>query len=144
MAMSKIPTLGVAKFAAAVLLLAGAFSSPHAKDVAVKLTGDQEVPPVATGATGVGTISIGKDKSVKGSVTTTGIQGTMAHIHLASPGANGPPIITLVKSGDNAWSVPEGSRLTDDQYKSFEKGDLYVNVHSDAHKGGEIRTQLKP
>ena len=37
-----------------------------------------------------------------------------------------------------------GSKLTDDQYKSFESGDLYINVHSDAHKGGEIRTQLKP
>ena len=132
------------KFTAASLLLLGAFSWAYAADLAVKLTGDQEVPPVATTASGAGTISIGKDKSVKGSVTTTGIQGTMAHIHLAAPGKNGPPIITLIKSGENAWSVPEQSKLTDDQYKSFENGDLYVNVHSDAHKGGEIRTQLKP
>lgn len=141
--MSKSSSLGFAKAAAALLFL-GAFSSAPAKDVAVNLTGDQEVPPVTTTAAGAGTISIGKDKSVKGTVRTTGIQGTMAHIHLASPGKNGPPIITLIKSGDGTWSVPEGSRLTDDQYKSFENGDLYVNVHSDAHKGGEIRTQLKP
>ncbi len=141
--MSKSPTFGFAKSAAAVLLF-GAICSAHAKDVAVNLTGDQEVPPVTTTATGAGTISIGKDKTVKGTIRTTGIQGTVAHIHLASPGTNGPPIITLIKSGDNSWSVPEGAKLTDDQYKSFENGDLYVNVHSDAHKGGEIRTQLKP
>jgi len=141
--MSKSPSLGFAK-AAAALLLVGAFASAPAKDVAVNLTGDQEVPPVTTTATGAGTISIGQDKSVKGTIRTTGIQGTVAHIHLASPGKNGPPIITLVKSGDNMWMVPDGSKLTDDQYKSFENGDLYVNVHSDAHKGGEIRTQLKP
>ena len=30
--------------------------------------------------------------------------------------------------------------LTDDQYKSFKDGNLYVNVHSAEHKGGEIRT----
>ena len=113
-------------------------------DVAVKLTGDQEVPAVVTEATGSGKIVIKPDKSVSGSVTTKGIEGTMAHIHLAGPGKNGPPIIVLVKTADNTWSVPDGAKLTDEQYQSFIAGDLYVNVHSDAHKGGEIRTQLKP
>jgi hypothetical protein len=113
-------------------------------DVVVKLTGDQEVPAVVTEATGSGKIVIKTDKSVSGSVTTKGIEGTMAHIHLAGPGKNGPPIIVLVKTADNTWSVPDGAKLTDEQYQSFIAGDLYVNVHSDAHKGGEIRTQLKP
>jgi hypothetical protein len=139
----KSPSAGISKIAVASFLLLGAIAL-QAKDVAVKLTGDQEVPPVATAATGAGTLSIAKDKTVKGSITTTGIQGTAAHIHLAAPGKNGPPIITLVKSGDNVWTVPDDAKLSDDQYKSFQSGDLYVNVHSDAHKGGEIRTQLKP
>ena len=68
----------------------------------------------------------------------------MAHIHLAPPGTNGPPIITLVKTSETVWSVPDGAMLTDDQFKSFKDGNLYVNVHSAAHPGGEIRTQLKP
>jgi hypothetical protein len=34
--------------------------------------------------------------------------------------------------------------LTDAQYKSYKAGELYVNVHSDAYKGGEIRGQLMP
>jgi CHRD domain len=133
----------IVPIALAVGLAAGTFSA-NAADVAVKLTGDQEVPAVASTATGVGTLVIKNDKSVSGSIKTSGIDGTVAHIHLAEPGKNGPPIITLNKTADNTWSVPEGSKLTDEQYKSFKDGNLYVNVHSAEHKGGEIRTQLKP
>ena len=125
-------------------LLAIDVSSALGADIAVKLTGDQEVPPVVSGAIGTGTIVIKDDKTVSGSIKTTGIDGIMAHIHLAAPGKNGPPIITLTKTADNTGSVPAGSVLTDDQYRSFKDGNLYVNVHSAEHKGGEIRTQLKP
>ncbi len=133
-------------FAAAVLAVSiSVVGTPApAADLAVKLTGDQEVPAVSSAATGVGTIVIKNDKSVSGTIKTTGIEGTVAHVHLAEPGKNGPPIITLSKTADNTWSVPEGAKLTDDQYKSFKDGNLYVNVHSAEHKGGEIRAQLKP
>jgi hypothetical protein len=127
----------------AVLPVVG-MGSAIAADIAVKLTGADEVPAVTSSATGVGTIVIKSDMSVSGSVKTTGIEGTMAHIHLAAPGQNGPPIIALVKKSEYEWSVPEGAKLTDEQYKSFKSGKLYVNVHSDAHKGGEIRGQLTP
>ena len=123
---------------------AGAIGTAQAVDVKVKLTGDQEVPAVATAATGVGTIVIKDDKSVSGSLKTAGIEGTMAHIHLAEQGKNGPPIITLTKNAENTWSVPDAAKLTDEQYRAFKDGNLYVNVHSAEHKGGEIRTQLKP
>jgi hypothetical protein len=137
-------TFRITAIALAAGLAAGGLSAAYAADIAVKLTGNQEVPPVASTATGVGTIVIKNDKSVAGSIKTSGIEGTVAHIHLAEPGKNGPPIITLNKTAENTWSVPEGSKLTDDQYKSFKDGNLYVNVHSAEHKGGEIRTQLKP
>ncbi len=126
------------------VILFGASGSALSADLTVKLTGDQEVPAVTTSARGTGTIVIKADKSVSGSITTVGIEGTMAHIHLAPPGTNGPPIITLVKKSENVWSVPNGAMLTDDQFKSFKDGNLYLNVHSAAHPGGEIRTQLKP
>ncbi len=130
--------------ATAGALLLAAFATANAKDVAVTLTGDQEVPAVTSAAKGMGKITIGDDKSVTGSITTTGIAGMAAHIHEAAPGKNGPPIITLEKKGENEWAVPAGSKLTDAQYDSFKAGNLYVNVHSADHKGGEIRTQLKP
>jgi len=115
-----------------------------AEDVQVKLSGNQESPPVSTSASGSGTFTIGTDKTVNGKVTTTGMAGVAAHIHEGAPGKNGPVIIPLQKAGDNAWSTPAGAKLSDAQYDAFKAGNLYVNVHSAAHKDGEIRAQLKP
>lgn len=123
------------------LLAAGA---SLAADIKVKLSGDQEVPPVQTQASGSGTITVNDDKSLTGSVTTTGIKATAAHIHEAAAGKNGPVAIPLEKKSDNEFVVPTGARLSDAQYKALKAGNLYVNVHSDAHKDGEIRAQLKP
>ena len=125
-------------------VLVAAIGVASAEDVSVKLTGAEETPAVTTSATGEGKITIGKDMSVKGSVKTKGITGTAAHIHEAPAGKAGPPVITLMKSGDDTWSVPEGAKLTEEQYKAFKDGNLYVNVHSAEHKPGEIRGQLKP
>jgi hypothetical protein len=116
----------------------------YAADVKVDLGGDQEVPKIATQAKGSGTISVGDDKSVKGSVTTSNINGTAAHIHEAAAGTNGGVIIPLTKNGDSGWSVPAGAKLTDAQYEAYKKGNLYVNVHTAANPGGEIRGQIKP
>jgi CHRD domain len=124
--------------------LAAFSGSALAADSEVKLTGAEETPPVTTLASGTETIRIGADKSVSGTVKTTGIDGTMAHIHVGAPGQSGPPIITLNKGAGGTWLVPEGSKLTDEQYASFKAGNLYVNVHSAEHKPGEIRAQLKP
>ena len=109
----------------------------------VSLTGAEQVPPVTTDAKGSGSFRIKDDGTVTGSVTTTGVAGTMAHIHMAAKGANGPVIVPLTKNGDT-YSVPEGKKLTPEQLKAFKEGRLYVNVHSAAHKGGEVRAQLQP
>ena len=49
-----------------------------AKDVKIKLSGSEETPPVSTSATGTGTIKIAKDKSVSGTIKTSGLEGTAA------------------------------------------------------------------
>jgi hypothetical protein len=109
----------------------------------VKLAGDQEVPAVKTDASGGGTITVNADKTVSGSVTTKGITATAAHIHEGAAGKNGGVIIPLTKNGDT-FSVPAGAKLTDAQYAAYQKGELYVNVHSAKNPDGEIRAQLKP
>lgn len=116
----------------------------HAAATQVTLSGAEEVPPVQSAAKGTGTITVNDDKTVSGSVTTTGIKGTMAHIHEGAAGKNGGVALPLEKKSDNEWAVPAGAKLTDAQLKAYKAGDLYVNVHSEAHKGGEIRGQLKP
>jgi hypothetical protein len=114
------------------------------KDVKVELTGAEETPPVTTTAAGHGTIHVKKDHSVSGTIKTTGLEGTAAHIHVGAKGESGPPIITLTKGAAGAWTVPAGSKLTDEQLADFKSGKLYVNVHSAEHKPGEIRAQLAP
>ena len=125
---------------AAILISGWAFAA----NVEVKLSGDQEVPPVTTSATGNGTLTVNDDKTVSGSVTTSGINGVAAHIHNGAPGKNGPVAVPLSKDGDNKWTVGPGAKLTDAQFADFKAGNLYVNVHCAAHKDGEIRGQLKP
>jgi hypothetical protein len=114
----------------------------QAKDVKVMLSGANEVPPVTTTASGEGTISIADDGAVSGSVTTKGVNGTAAHIHMAGAGKNGPVIVPLTKEGDT-YKAAAGAKLTADQMSAFKAGDLYVNVHSAANPNGEIRGQLK-
>jgi len=115
-----------------------------AVDVKVTLSGSQEVPAVTTSATGSGTITVAADQSISGKITTTGVKGTAAHIHVSPAGTNGPVVVTLTKDGENGWAVGPGGKLQDAHYQAFKDGNLYVNVHSAAHPDGEIRGQIKP
>ena len=130
-------------FAAAIFPM-GIYGSGVAlgADVKVVLSGANEVPPVTTSASGDGTISIADDGTVSGSVTTTGVQGTAAHIHMGAAGTNGPVIVPFTKEGDT-YKAPAGVKLNADQLKAFKDGGLYVNVHSASNPNGEIRGQLK-
>jgi CHRD domain len=116
---------------------------PGSGAMKVSLTGAEEVPAASTQAKGSGSFRVAEDGTVSGSVTTEGMQGTMAHIHQAAKGQNGPVIVPLTKNGDT-YSVPEGKKLTAAQLEALKAGNLYVNVHSDKFKGGEIRAQLQP
>ncbi|MDB5970467.1 MAG: hypothetical protein JWQ90_2917 [Hydrocarboniphaga sp.] len=131
--------------AATLVLLALSIGAAHAGDVKVKLSGDQETPAVTTSATGVGSFSVADDRSLTGTVKTSGLaDATVAHIHVGVAGQKGGPVVTLNKLADNEWNVPAGTTLSDADYESFKAGKLYVNVHSAANKGGEIRGQLQP
>jgi hypothetical protein len=134
--------LRTAVFAISVLGLA-ACGSMGMGGSRLNLSGAEEVPPVSTSATGDGSFKIGSDGSVKGSVTTTGVQGTAAHIHQGAKGQNGPVIIPLTKNGDT-YTAPDGAKLNEAQMSAYKAGNLYVNVHSAANKGGEIRAQIQP
>ena len=128
--------------ALATLLAASAMGNAMAADL--KLTGDQEVPANASTAVGTGSITVAADGAVSGSVTAATLQATAAHIHVGAAGVNGPVIVPLTGSAGGVWSVPAGAKLTPEQLEAYKAGNLYVNVHSAEHKGGEIRTQLKP
>lgn len=130
----------IAIAATTLVALAGAAS---ASEINAKLSGDQEVPAVTTPAWGSGQFTVNEDMTISGSVKTTGVKATAAHIHEGAPGVNGAVAVPLTMKGDNEWVVPAGAKLTMAQMDALKAGNLYVNVHSDAHKGGEIRGQLK-
>jgi hypothetical protein len=136
-----------------VALLTACSTAPPKSKTA--LTGEKEVPPVTTTAAGLSDISVrtGRCPSagsstdcnmLVGTIQTTGVIATAAHVHQAPVGQNGPVIVTLVRTGNDVWAVPVGTALTDAQYQAYLAGQLYVNVHSDAYKGGEIRAQINP
>ncbi len=127
-----------------VTLVATGVGVASAVDVKVTLSGGQEVPPVTTSAAGSGTITVAADQSISGSIKTTGVKGTAAHIHRSPAGTNGEVIVTLTKAGEDGWAVGPGAKLLDIDYQAFKDGNLYINVHSAANPNGEIRGQIKP
>lgn len=130
--------------ALAALLGACSHGPHHPGGHDVTLTGAQEVPANTSTASGNSSIRVAHDRSVSGGVRYTGMLATVAHIHEAPVGANGPVIVPLVKTADGMFVVPAGTLLTPSQHASYQAGNLYVNVHSAAYPAGEIRAQLKP
>lgn len=115
----------------------------HAEQhLAITLKGAAEMPPVTTAAKGKGKIIVFPNRMVSGSIRSSGLVATKAYIHVAAVGENGPPIITLQKTANGSFYVPDDARLTKAQYNSYMAGKLYVNVRSTGHPNGEIRAQL--
>ncbi|WP_407180133.1 CHRD domain-containing protein [Bradyrhizobium sp. STM 3562] len=126
---------------AAVIVLAGPASAEKFK---ATLDGKSEVPP--TTSTGTGTADIDYDpasKKLSWTLTYSGLTGpaTAAHFHgPAEAGKNAGVAVAI----PNATSSPaKGSAtLTDAQAADLEAGKYYVNVHTAANPGGEIRGQV--
>jgi hypothetical protein len=117
----------------------------QAESFKVQLSGAQEVPPVQT--SGTGTADLTYDPStrvVTWTIAYSGLSGTatMAHFH----GPTGSKIVIwLSKKGSPAESPIKGESTLDPEHAQlFESGDLYINVHTQAHPGGELRGQVVP
>jgi len=119
----------------------------------VTLDGAQEVPAVTTAATGSGWVVISTDGSaITYYVEHSGLSGAAAaaHIHLGEAGANGGVLLPLSASASpmlgtltSADLTPTGS-VTDfaGAVAAIEAGSTYVNIHTAANPGGEIRGQI--
>ncbi len=100
----------------------------------------QETPPNASVATATGTFTVNADRTITYSISSTGITATMAHIHTAPPGVPGGILFTLLP-GPTAWAGTTAA-LTEVQYETFQAGGMYINIHTTAFPGGEIRGQI--
>jgi hypothetical protein len=121
------------------------FAGPaFAEKMKATLDGKSEVPAVTTSGTGTADIDYdAATKKLTWKVTYSGLSGpaTAAHFHgPAEPGKNAGVAVAI----PNATSSPaEGSAtLTDAQAADLMAGKYYVNVHTAANPGGEIRGQV--
>lgn len=127
----------------------------------VELSGNEEVPPVQTDATGSAEFTAPHFDNISYSVEVSNIDKvTAAHIHSGKIGENGPIVVTLFKaetlstepingnlaSGNITNANLEGpmaGKTLMDLTKSMELGETYVNVHTEENPNGEIRGQIK-
>lgn len=123
--------------------VAGMLGTAFAADEKVTLSGGNEVPAVTSSGSATGDVSVKDDGSVSGSIKVTGFSATAAHIHQAAAGTNGPVIVPMTKQGDDTFVFPAGAKMTPEQLSAYKAGNTYVNVHSAANPGGEVRAQLK-
>jgi hypothetical protein len=126
----------------AVLALA---SPAMAANVNLKadLKGASEVPP--TDSKGAGSVTAtfdtaSKKLSWKGSVTGLSGPATAAHFHSGEAGKNGAVVVPI--AGADEGSFEGSATLTDAQAEELMAGKWYVNVHTAANKGGEVRGQV--
>ena len=101
-----------------------------------------EVPPTTSKGTGSVTATYdtaSKKLSWKGNYKDLSGPATAAHFHAGEAGKNGPVAVPI---SPNASPFEGSATLTDAQAADLMAGKWYVNVHTDANKGGEIRGQV--
>lgn len=128
----------------AAVFAAGLVSSASAatQHYHAMLNGKSEVPPTTSKGTGTFDASLDTNTKVLSyTLTFDGLSGpaTAAHIHgPAAKGANAG-VVTPLGTGAPTSPVTGTATLTPEQIKDMAAGKYYVNVHTDANKGGEIR-----
>ena len=131
--------------AALVLAALGACASAAGPSVSVSstLSSAAEVPPNQSTATGTLQGSYDKQsKLLSWKLVYSGLSGpaTMAHFHgPAMAGENAGVVVPLANPANAAEST---ATLTDAQAADMLAGKWYINVHTAANPGGEIRGQL--
>ena len=127
------------------LTMAGALVSPATAEVVnlkAAMNAGTEVPPNSSAGTGTLTATYdtaSKNLSWKGSYSGLTGPATAAHFHTGEPGKNGGVALPITP---NASPFEGSATLTDAQAADLLAGKWYVNVHTEANKGGEIRGQV--
>lgn len=143
-----------------------AATTPAPERWTATLSGANEVPPATTTATGSATFEAVGDTAISYAITATISGVTMGHIHTGAAGVNGgimvwlaPPNGTSAQAASGAingqlstgrinasWIRGVGGQAAislDSLKKLMRTGNAYVNIHTSAFGGGEIRGQVR-
>lgn len=107
------------------------------------LSGKAEVPPTTSSGSGTATVTLDPaTKEITYNVTYSGLTGPAAAAHIHCGAAAGANSGVAVAFPNPASPITGHATLTDAQMADLEAGKCYVNVHTAANKGGEVRAQL--
>jgi CHRD domain len=137
-----------------------AYTSGGTITYAADLRTSNEVPPANSSAYGSAFVTFDlTNRTIAWDVATSGIANpTLSHIHRGAAGVNGPVIINFATSaaaipngrtsGSGTIASVQSANLTDADLTALANANgaagYYVNVHSQAFPGGEVRGQLMP
>ena len=143
--MTKIIRIAVGSLIAAGLAFASANAAEH--KLKAVLDAASEVPANTSTGKGMAELTLNDaTKEISWKITYEGLtdKAVAAHIHgPAAAGANAGVVTSLGPMGAPIASPLEGkATLTDAQIADILAGNTYVNVHTVANKGGEIRGQI--
>jgi hypothetical protein len=133
--------------ASAVALTFASRSQAATTQFKADLKASSEVPPNTTAGTGTVTMTFDSDSkqlSWKGSYSDLSGPATAAHIHGPAEVGKNAGVVTWISTKGSPFPSPfEGSvTLTDAQAGDLMAGLYYVNIHTAANPGGEVRGQL--
>ena len=108
------------------------------------LRGSEEVPATDSAATAQASLILSTNRDqIRYRVAFAGLQPTAAHVHRGIAGSNGPVVYPLALAAGSSPGIVEGSFAIDPTgVQDLALRQLYVNLHSAAHPGGEIRGQV--
>jgi hypothetical protein len=114
------------------------------------LSGENEVPPVVTTGSGLATMGYNPlTKKLTFSLSVANVTSTItaAHIHRGTPGVVGPVLYPLYSSTSGTPFAPGTPvigtvTINPADEPALLSGGLYVNVHTAANPGGELRGQI--
>ena len=120
-------------------------SSSSTVALSAQLDARQEVPPNGSPATGSLEASFSKTTSVlKWKVTYSGLSGPATAAHFHGPATMGQNAGVVLPFNSPQSPIEGMATLTPGQIADLMAGKWYVNVHTAANPGGEIRGQVMP
>jgi hypothetical protein len=128
----------------AALLGAGSAAVAETISFKVPLNAQNQVPPNESKGTGTADVTYDSaSKLLTWTVTYSGLTGDATAAHFHGPAEAGKNAGVVILIGTNPTSPAKGSAtLTDPQAADLLAGRWYVNVHTAANRGGEIRGQV--
>ena len=147
-------------------LVQGQHAQPHPQTFTARLEGYEEVPPISTTATGTFRATLVSEAAFDFELTYSALEGgavTQAHIHFGQRRVNGGTVNFFCGGGGKPACPPGPATLRGrvtaaditgvpaqgilpgeivEVIRAMRAGVTYVNVHSTAFPGGEIRGQI--